>query len=198
MVIGKAVFCLVVLCMELLLSKEVVKRTPKYDKKNELNSVFYLITAVVCCGFFVKFGMTMLFVKASVIYFIFLFSSVLDIQTREVPDWVHFTLIVAGFISVNEKTVLINILSAVVVFLFMLICAMLSKNKLGGADVKFISAMTFVLGLSNSLLGLMLGLVLSIIGTKIRNYCTKKKDNTMPLIPYLSIGFLVSIMIGGM
>ena len=45
--------------------------------------------------------------------------------------------------------------------------------------------------------GLILGLLLSVICTVIRKKKTKTKDNSLPMIPYLSVGFLTAYMIGG-
>ena len=77
------------------------------------------------------------------------------------------------------------------------LAAVISKNKIGGADVKFIAAAMFVCGFPEGLAGLILGLLLSVVGTLIRNKKTKSKDKTMPMIPYLSVGFLTAFMIGG-
>ena len=76
------------------------------------------------------------------------------------------------------------------VFGFLFICAMLSKNKLGGADVKLSAACAFLLGFEKSIAGLAIGLFIAIICNSILNHKSKTKDNAFPLVPYLSVGFM--------
>lgn len=92
----------------------------------------------------------------------------------------------------------VNAVAGVAAFGFFFLVAILSKNKIGGADVKFIAACMFVCGVSEGTAGLILGLMLSVIGTLIRNKKNKSKDKTLPMIPYLSVGFLTAYMIGGL
>lgn len=102
-----------------------------------------------------------------------------------------------GLISVSGSNLLWNAVTGIAAFGFFFFAAVISRNKIGGADVKFIAASMFVCGLNDGLAGLILGLFLSVIGTAIRNKKTKSKDKTMPMIPYLSVGFLTAFMIGG-
>lgn len=79
-------------------------------------------------------------------------------------------------------------------FALMFVIAVISNNKIGGADVKFIPACFFILGAGRGSLGLMLGLLYAVIGTLIRNKIRKSEDKTLPLIPYLSVGFIASCL----
>lgn len=45
------------------------------------------------------------------------------------------------------------------------------------------------------MLGLVAGLVFAIVGTLIRNKVKKSEDKTLPLIPYLSAGFLIGYLV---
>jgi prepilin signal peptidase PulO-like enzyme (type II secretory pathway) len=68
---------------------------------------------------------------------------------------------------------------------------MLSKNKLGGADVKLSAACAFLLGFEKGVIGLAIGLFISIITNLIIEKIKKSKDQPFPLVPYLSIGFML-------
>ena len=63
--------------------------------------------------------------------------------------------------------------------------------------MKFITACMFVCGAGWGPIGLISGLLLSVAGTCIKNKVNKTKDKTMPMIPYLSVGFLAAFITGG-
>ncbi len=72
----------------------------------------------------------------------------------------------------------------------LLFCAMVSKNKLGGADVKVSAACAFVLGFRKGVAGLVIGLILAIICNIYFSHKSNTKGKAFPLVPYLSVGFM--------
>ena len=153
--------------------------------------------AVISFGMYLVFGVSVNLLKGILLTDAFLFASVSDFRIRRVPDWVSIVVAALGLVSVPGGKLLWNAVAGAVAFGFFFLAAVISKNKIGGADVKFIAAAMFVCGFPEGLAGLILGLLLSVIGTLIRNRKTKSKDKTMPMIPYLAVGFLTAFMIGG-
>ena len=180
-----------------LLAWATIRRTPEYAKGRKLNIISLCLTAALSFALFLIFGIGVDMLKGILLTDLFLYASVSDYRTRKVPDAVSLMIALLGLISVSGSKLLWNAVAGVAAFGFFFLAAILSKNKIGGADVKFIAASMFVCGLSNGLAGLIFGLLFSVIGTTVRNKKTKSKDKTMPLIPYLSVGFLAAFMIGG-
>ena len=181
----------------ILLSWATIRRTPEYAKGRKLNVIAVSVMAVISFGMYLVFGVSVNLLKGILLTDAFLFASVSDFRIRRVPDWVSLVVAALGLISVSGGKLLWNAVAGAVAFGFFFLAAVISKNKIGGADVKFIAAAMFVCGFPEGLAGLILGLLLSVVGTLIRNKKTKSKDKTMPMIPYLSVGFLTAFMIGG-
>lgn len=180
-----------------LLAWITVRRTPDYAKGRKLNVIAISVVAALSFGMYLIFGVSVGLLKGILLTDAFLFASVSDFRIRKVPDWVSIVVAALGLISVSGSKLLWNAVAGAAAFGFFFLAAIISKNKIGGADVKFIAASMFVCGFPEGLAGLILGLLLSVVGTLIRNKKTKSKDKTMPMIPYLSVGFLTAFMIGG-
>ena len=180
-----------------LLAWVTIRRTPDYAKGRKLNVIAISIVAALSFGMYLIFGVSVGLLKGILLTDAFLFASVSDFRIRKVPDWVSIVVAALGLISVSGSKLLWNAVAGAAAFGFFFLAAIISKNKIGGADVKFIAASMFVCGFPEGLAGLILGLLLSVVGTLIRNKKTKSKDKTMPMIPYLSVGFLTAFMIGG-
>ncbi len=173
----------------------ILKRTPDYQKDSGINNQCICIAVFASLFLYIRFGLTTELLKGLMLFFIYLYASVCDIRTRNVADAVSVCLILLGFVGTKAVSWIFGTAAALVVFLFMLDCAVFSGNKIGGADVKFIPASVFVLGISKGIAGLITGLLFAVIGTALRNKIRKTKDKTLPLIPYLSAGFFISYFI---
>lgn len=180
-----------------LLAWATVRRTPKYKKGRKLNVIAVLLMAMVSASLYYVFGIGVNLLKGIMLTDVFLYASVSDIRTRSDPNWVSVVTALMGLISVSVSNLIWNAISGIAAFGFFFLAAVISKNKIGGADVKFIAACMFVCGFPKGLAGLIFGLLLSVVGTVIRNKKMNTEDKTMPMIPYLSVGFLSAFMIGG-
>ncbi len=180
-----------------LLVKLIIKKTPQQEMEEKDTSLCYLVSAVVFVLLFIVFGWSVQLVKGAVFFFILLYASLCDIQTRRVSDAVSVMIFISGFISLSLPKVFTHIIGAFIVGGIMFVCALLSKSRLGGADVKITTACVFVLGMWNGIAGLVIGLILSVIITPIINRKKKLKEMSLPLVPYLSIGFMAMYLIQG-
>ena len=181
----------------ILLAWVTIRKTPGYAKGRKVNIIGLCLMAVLSFVLYHIFGVSVNLLKSLFLADAYLFASISDYRIRKVPDWVSVIIALLGIISVSGSNLLWNAVTGIAAFGFFFLAAIISKNKIGGADVKFIAASMFVCGLNAGLAGLIFGLALSVIGTMIRNKKTKSKDKTMPMIPYLSVGFLTAFMIGG-
>ena len=131
-----------------------------------------------------------------------LFSSLLlatsytDIKRREIPDTVCVLLVLTGFLKFSFQ----NLPGIFVAWPF-LIAAILRENGIGGGDIKLTASAGFVLGFWKGIYGLIIGLTLLVvlyIMIRISSIIRKKpvaKDLSMPLAPFLGIGFLIMYFI---
>lgn len=172
----------------------ILKRTPDYMKGDKLNKICVALTELFTFLLYIRHGWTMDMLRGIALSAVALFGSVSDIKKREMPDVISIMIFFLGFRQANMAQILTAFLSAVGAFVFMLVCAVLSNNKIGGADVKYIAAWFYVSGAYCGIIGLLAGLVFSLIGTAVRNVITKNKDKYLPLIPYLSAGFLITYL----
>ena len=131
-----------------------------------------------------------------------LFSSLLlaasytDIKKREIPDTVSVFLVLIGFLKFSYPNLL-----GIFIALPFLIAAMFKEKSIGGGDIKLTATVGFVLGFWKGIYGLIIGLTLLIlfyIMLRISLIIRKKqvaKNLSMPLAPFLGIGFLIMYFI---
>ena len=127
-----------------------------------------------------------------------LFSSLLlaasytDIKRREIPDTVCLLLVLTGFMKFSFQN-----LFGIFVALPFLIAAMFKENSIGGGDIKLTASVGFALGFWKGIYGLIIGLTILIffyIMVRISSIIRRKqvaKNLSMPLAPFLGIGFLI-------
>jgi len=131
-----------------------------------------------------------------------LFSSLLlvasytDIKRREIPDTVCVLLVLTGFLKFTFQNLL-----GIFVALPFLLAAMFKEESIGGGDIKLTAAVGFILGFWEGIYGLIIGLTLLIlfyIMLRVSSIIRKKqvaKNLSMPLAPFLGIGFIVMYFI---
>lgn len=178
-----------------LMSKAVLTRTPQYEKKSKFNKIWITLSVCLSFLFVLKFGFTFELLKATLLLGIFLFASVCDIKERKVEDYVPIMLLLIGFINISPTVLFSRAMAFAISFALMFVIAIISNNKIGGADVKFIPACFFILRATKGIFGLIIGLLFAVTGTLIRNKVKKSEDKTLPLIPYISAGFIVSYLL---
>lgn len=181
-----------ILCVLLFLtciyfiSKKIISKTPGFQKENKKIPIYHGIALFIVSSLLIAFGFSLGTLKGIIFALILLYASVSDIQTHSVYDSVSVMILITGLISVGKSQIIFNLISALMVFAFLFVCAIVSGNKFGGADVKLSAACVFLLGLQKGVAGLAIGLFLSIVS----NMILKTKDKAFPLVPYLSIGFM--------
>ena len=173
------------------ISKVVISKTPGYNKENKKIPIYHCISIILVSSLLIVFGWSMELLKGIILLQILLYSSVSDIQTHEVKDFISVLIFITGFIGVTLSDIPMMLFSGLAIGGVLLICAMVSGNRLGGADVKLSAACAFLLGFSKSIAGLVIGLFVSVIVNLIIQKQKKLKNQPFPLVPYLSIGFML-------
>ena len=172
------------------ISKVVISKTPGYNKESKKIPIYHCISIILVSSLLIVFGWSIELLKGIVLLQILLYASVSDIQTHEVKDFISVLIFITGFIGVTLSDIPMMLFSGLAIGGVLLICAMVSGNRLGGADVKLSAACAFLLGFSKSIAGLVIGLFLAIICNIYFSHKNKTKGKAFPLVPYLSIGFM--------
>lgn len=173
------------------ISKVVISKTPGYNKESKKIPIYHCISIILVSSLLIVFGWSIELLKGIILLQILLYASVSDIQTHEVKDFVSVLIFITGFIGVTLSDIPMMLFSGLAIGGVLLICAMVSGNRLGGADVKLSAACAFLLGFSKSIAGLVIGLFVSVIVNLIIQKQKKLKNQPFPLVPYLSVGFML-------
>ncbi len=120
---------------------------------------------------------------------VLLFSSIYDIKYRKIKDIVNIIIIIMAVMKygIFNFCLYFYLLYAVLQTLFILILT-LKFDFIGGGDIKFMFANSIFLGFGASVSGVIIGSVLMII-------INFGKKGEVPMIPYLSVGYLISYFI---
>ncbi len=116
-------------------------------------------------------------------------GSVMDIQTREIPNWISAGVLISAFFHFNIQ----NLWGIIVAVIFFSVA--LATWKIGGGDVKLIAALSMVCGLWGSFALLLFAQTamlifygVSVIVQKLRG---RTADKALPFVPFIFIGYLV-------
>lgn len=120
-------------------------------------------------------------------------GSVMDIKTREIPDWISVFIALSAVINFRPE----NLLGLIVAAIFFVTA--LVTGKIGGGDVKLIAALSVVCGLWGSF-SLLLFAQAAMLIFYAGNYffCKingKTASKTLPFVPFIFIGYLCSALI---
>lgn len=122
-------------------------------------------------------------------------ASVWDIRKRIIPDTICLAIAVVGLLTFHPAKLLGMLLG-----LPFLIAALAKEGGMGGGDVKYVAACGFVLGFYTGSVGLVIGLLAALMWHIIARIVHKReqgavetvKTPSLPLAPFLSIGFIMA------
>lgn len=117
---------------------------------------------------------------------IMLYAAFEDIKTRECDDFLSVTLGITGIMGKEPKELILSLIAFAGIFLILLLSSVITKNGIGGGDVKFAGAAALVLGFFNTAAALTAGLLIAVIVNKL------KKEKSFPLLPYLAPAFMTA------
>ena len=150
---------------------------------NKKKTVTALITMAALLCFF---GASAKAARGGVMCIIMLYAAFEDIKTRECADFLSVMLGITGIIGKEPKELILSLIAFAGIILILLISSAVTKNGIGGGDVKFAGAAALVLGFFNTAAALVLGLLAAVVINKLR------KQKSFPLLPYLAPAFMVT------
>lgn len=128
--------------------------------------------------------------------------SVIDLKIGIVPDSINFLIFILSviFLIISKKNVTYHIIGFFLISLPFLLIALIT-NGIGGGDVKLFAVTGLFLGAFHIFLAMFICCLLaSIIGIFIKyfkkNYNTINNKISIPLVPYISIGVIISTLYG--
>ena len=154
--------------------------------KKKTAVVFTLVSVLTMAALLCFFGASAKAARGGVMCIIMLFAAFEDIKTRECADFLSVMLGITGIIGKEPKELFLSIFAFAGIILILLISSAITKNGIGGGDVKFAGAASLVLGFFNTAAALTTGLLIAVIVNKI------KIKKSFPLLPYLAPAFMVT------
>ena len=120
-------------------------------------------------------------------------NSVIDIRTREIPNWISVAIALTTFLNFNVH----SLWGLIVATIFFMVA--LFTGKIGGGDVKLIAALSVVCGLWESFALLLFAQIAMLIFYAIKFVIFKLRgqtaDKALPFVPFIFIGYLISATI---
>lgn len=136
-------------------------------------------------------------IRMVVFFSLALAAAYFDVRSRIIPDTICMLIGCVSLVPMEP----IRLLGVFIAVPFLI--AALTVGGMGGGDIKFVAASGMVLGLMQTLLGVIVGLLLLVsvhlikgamyfIGEK---RCDKEVEQAYPLVPFLTAGFLLTVVL---
>ena len=155
--------------------------------KKKTAVVFTVTALITMAALLCFFGASAKAARGGVMCIIMLYAAFEDIKTRECADFLSVMLGITGIIGKEPKELFLSIFAGII--LILLISSAVTKNGIGGGDVKFAGVSAIVLGFFNTAAALVLGLLAAVVINKLR------KQKSFPLLPYLAPAFMTAYFI---
>ncbi|MFZ5353580.1 MAG: prepilin peptidase [Bacillota bacterium] len=160
-----------------------------------------LLTGIIFLLLYMKFDISIVFLKYAVLACLLLVIGIIDFKTQEIPDGLNLFGLIAGMIfafTAGYKEFLITGLTGFLLGggLFLLI-AIVSKGSMGGGDIKLMAVLGIWLGWKHillvSLLSFIIGSVISIILMILK---IKSRKDYIPFGPFIALAAFTIILYG--
>lgn len=129
----------------------------------------------------------------TVIIFLLVNASILDLRYREIPNWISVTIVLTALLNFDVRN-LWGLIAAALIFIIALV-----TGKIGGGDVKLIMALSIVCGLWSSLALLFFAQITMLffyaITVIVKKFQGKTAEKGLPFAPFITFGYLVTIFI---
>lgn len=112
-----------------------------------------------------------------------------DSRTRTIPNYYPLSIFILSFLDSPAWRVAI---SGILMGLLFLIIAALSKNQLGGGDVKLIAALGAYLGIIGATFSVVIGLAAAVA---MEILVKRNLKESFPLGPYLSVSSILVVVV---
>lgn len=157
-----------------------------------------LLNGAAYVGLYFILGLQPMTVVACLVFSTLLCVFVIDWRHYIIPNGLVITLLVLGIAaSIIQGDYFNHIIGFFAVSLILLMIALIVPGGMGMGDVKLMAAAGLLLGWQKVILALMLGAIIgSLIGVGLIVTKVKSRKDQIPFGPYLSIGIMLSMLIG--
>ncbi|SHH46325.1 prepilin peptidase [Tepidibacter thalassicus] len=169
------------------------KISMKYPLVEILNAVIYLTL-------YLKFSLSILFVKYSILSSILIVVSFIDIEREIIPDEIVIFGLIYSFVLhtlYNFKGNLLNGTIGLVIGGGIFLIIALATNAMGGGDIKLMGMLGFILGYKNiilvTFLSFIIGAVVSLVLIALK---IKGRKDFIPFGPFIAMATLVTVYYG--
>ena len=114
--------------------------------KKKTAVVFTVTALITMAALLCFFGASAKAARGGVMCIIMLYAAFEDIKTRECADFLSVTLGITGITGKEPKELFLSLIAFAGIILILLISSAVTKNGIGGGDVKFAGAVSLVLG----------------------------------------------------
>ena len=116
-----------------------------FDGNKKKTAVVFTVTALITmAALLCFFGASAKAARGGVMCIIMLYAAYEDIKTRECGDFLSVTLGITGIIGKEPKELFLSLIAFAGIILILLISSAVTKNGIGGGDVKFAGAVSLV------------------------------------------------------
>mgnify|MGYP003295151084 CR=1 FL=1 len=181
-----------------------------FEKRNQRKILFVCGTSVLCCvcaWLLLNSGTdAFVFLRQMCVLLVLLFSMIIDIETQIIPNIVILISLGIGIVLLVSECVFSRekFLDSLIMSFAGLLCCMvlfyvlsrLTKEGIGMGDVKLISVMGFMTGMSLTLMAVLLSLILCTVTSillllrKIKN-----KNDRIPFGPFMFFGYIFMLIL---
>ena len=199
-----------------LKAKETIKLTFTYGKTNFKNLQFsswltIILSAVAATIAIVAvqlLNMHILFVVKIFVSLIALHAAaIIDLNTHTIPNLLSLYLIFARvlfipFEFIYQKEVITTLLlssaiGGIATFLVLYLIHRITKSGFGMGDVKLLSALGIMVGISSCLTTILFGMIIAaLLGIGMILLKRKTRKDSIPFGPFILIGFIISVILG--
>lgn len=157
--------------------------------KRKTALIFTAVSVLTMAALLCFFGASARAVRGSVMCIIMLYACLQDIKKRECDDSLSVMLCITGIAGTSVFEMFSSLAAGAGIILILLLPAVITKNGIGGGDIKFAGAAAVVLGFVNASAALIVGLLAVVVVNKIR------RKQSFPLLPYLAPAFMTAFFI---
>ncbi|MEA4988983.1 MAG: prepilin peptidase [Anaerovorax sp.] len=132
-------------------------------------------------------------IQAVLFSILLIIVSIIDVRNREIPPIYCVAVAVCSVFGFKAE----NLLGLGIALVVWICAAFICPNMLGGGDIKLTAAVSLVLGFTATAYGIIIAFTLELICFSVIKHQKKlseqeAKNYSMPLAPFLSIGFLAT------
>ena len=184
-------------------------RCPVCGEKRGVGALFAeVVFAVALVLLYVVYRATPLFFIYTFVSAVLLVLSIVDLDIKEVSHLLLLLIIapaIALFVfsffpdwALDPAEWWEHLIGAYAVSVPLFIVMMVTRGGVGGGDIKLMFCLGFLIGYKLVLFAFLVGIVIAaVVAVTMMCLFGKNGKYELPLVPFLSLGFLVSVLVGG-